>query len=48
MREFGDVNASVRELRHALRLARRTGSAEREVDVLASLGVGLDYAGRTA
>jgi len=47
LREFGDVNASVRELRHALRLARRTGSAEREVDVLASLGVGLVYAGRT-
>ena len=32
----------------ALRLARRTGSAEREADVLASLGVALVYAGRTA
>ncbi len=48
MREFGDVNASVAELRLALRLARATSSAEREVDVLASLGVGLVYAGRTA
>jgi tetratricopeptide (TPR) repeat protein len=48
LREFGDVSASVRELRRALRVARQTGSAEREVEVLASLGVGLVYAGRTA
>ena len=48
MREFGDVAASVRELRGALRLARQSGSAEREVDVLGSLGVGLVYAGQTA
>ena len=48
LREVGDVNAGVRELRDALRLARRTGSAEREADVLASLGVALVYAGRTA
>ena len=48
MREVGDVNAGVRELRTALRLARRTGSAERAADVLASLGVALVYAGRTA
>jgi tetratricopeptide (TPR) repeat protein len=47
LREFGDVAASVWELRRALRLARHSGSAEREVDVLASLGVGLVYAGRT-
>ena len=32
----------------ALRLARRARSAEREADVLASLGVALVYAGRTA
>ena len=48
LREFGDAEAGVRELRAALRLARRTGSAEREADVLASLGVALVYAGRTA
>jgi tetratricopeptide (TPR) repeat protein len=47
LREFGDVQAGVRELRAALRLARRSGSAEREADVLAALGVGLVYAGRT-
>jgi tetratricopeptide (TPR) repeat protein len=48
LREFGDVEAAVRELRQALRLARRTGSAERETDVLASLAVALVYAGRTS
>jgi tetratricopeptide (TPR) repeat protein len=48
LREFGDVEAGVRELRLSLRLARRSGLAEREADVLATLGVGLVYAGRTA
>ena len=48
LRDFGDVEAGVRELRQALRQARRTGSAEREADVLAGLGVALFYAGRTA
>ena len=48
LRDFGDVEAAVRELRQALRLARRIGSAEREAEVLASLGVALVYAGRTA
>ena len=47
LREFGDVEAGVREARAALRLARRSGSAEREVDVLASLGLALVHAGRT-
>jgi tetratricopeptide (TPR) repeat protein len=47
LREFGDVAASVRELRRALRCARRSGSAEREVDVLSTLAVALVYAGRT-
>src|SRR5580658_10873595 len=42
-REFGDVEASVRELRVALRLAHQADSAEREADVLASLGVALVY-----
>ena len=35
-------------MRQALRQARRTGSAEREADVLAGLGVALVFAGRTA
>ena len=48
LRDTGDVNAGVRELRGALQLARRTGVAEREADVLGSLGTALIYAGRTA
>ena len=48
LRDFGDVEAGVRELRQALRQARRTGSAEREAEVLASLGMALVFAGRTA
>src|SRR5215472_11926804 len=48
LREFGDVHEGVNELRQALRLARRTGLLSREVECLASLGVALAYAGRTA
>jgi tetratricopeptide (TPR) repeat protein len=48
LRDTGDVGAGIRELRHALRLARRIGSAEREADVLGSLGAALVYSGRTA
>ena len=48
LRDIGDVGAGIRELRHALRLARRIGSAEREADVLASLGAALVISGRTA
>jgi tetratricopeptide (TPR) repeat protein len=48
LRDFGDIEAGVRELRQALHQARRTGSAERETDVLAGLGVALVFAGRTA
>jgi tetratricopeptide (TPR) repeat protein len=48
LRDIGDIKAGVRELREALRLARRTGSAEREADVLGSLGTALVHAGRTA
>ena len=48
LRDIGDVDAGVRELRAALRLARLTGSAEREADVLASLGLALAFARRTA
>ena len=48
LREVGDVDAAVRELRRARRLARRSGSADREADVLATLGLALVFAGRTA
>ena len=48
LRDSGDVEAAIRESRAALRLARRTGSAEREAEVLSSLGIALVYAGRTA
>src|SRR4051812_38843552 len=47
LREFGDIDAAVDELRIARRLARRSNSAEREADVLATLGVTLVFAGRT-
>jgi len=47
LREFGDVEAAVRELREALRLAHHARTPGRETDVLASLGVALVYAGRT-
>jgi tetratricopeptide (TPR) repeat protein len=48
LRDTGDVNAGVSELRAALRLARRVGAAGREADVLGSLGIALVQAGRTA
>jgi tetratricopeptide (TPR) repeat protein len=48
LRDTGDVTAAVAELRRALRAARAAGSAEREADVLASLGVALVQANRTA
>ena len=38
----------MRELRRALQLARQSGTAEREADVLGSLGTALIYAGQTA
>jgi tetratricopeptide (TPR) repeat protein len=47
LREFGDIDAAIQELRMARQLARRAGSAEREADVLATLGVALVFAGRT-
>jgi tetratricopeptide (TPR) repeat protein len=47
LREFGDIDAAVGELRTARRLASRSGSADREADVLATLGVALIFAGRT-
>jgi tetratricopeptide (TPR) repeat protein len=47
LRDVGDVDAGVRELRTALRLARRIRSQDREADVLAALGVALVFVGRT-
>jgi tetratricopeptide (TPR) repeat protein len=47
LRDLGEIGAGIAELRAALRLARRTGSVEREADVLAALGVALVQAGRT-
>jgi tetratricopeptide (TPR) repeat protein len=47
LREFGDVDAGIGELRKALRLADQTGSVRRQAEVLASLAVALVYAGRT-
>ncbi|HET8659077.1 MAG TPA: CHAT domain-containing protein [Micromonosporaceae bacterium] len=46
-RDFGDVTRAVGQLRHAVRLARRSGSAAREADVLATLGIALVHCGRT-
>jgi len=47
LREIGNVEGGVRELRAAVRLARQAGSREREADARAALGVGLVRAGRT-
>jgi tetratricopeptide (TPR) repeat protein len=48
LRDTGDVNSAIGELRSALRSARRAESPARESDVLASLGVALVQANRTA
>jgi hypothetical protein len=48
LREFGDIEASIAELRVAQRLAARAGSADREADVLGTLGFALVLAGRAA
>ena len=47
LRDHGDVSKALGELRHALRFARRSGSADRETDVLATLGIALIHAGRS-
>src|SRR6266508_3429578 len=44
-RDFGDLALAIREFRAALRLARQSGRADREADVLASLGLALAFAG---
>jgi hypothetical protein len=48
LRDFGDATAAIGELRAALRLARLAGSAERQSDVQATLGVAMVVSGRTA
>ena len=47
LREYGDIEAAIGELRIARNLARRAGSADREADVLSTLGFTLVVAGRT-
>jgi tetratricopeptide (TPR) repeat protein len=47
LREYGDIDAAVEELRIARRLARRSGSTGREADVLGTLGIALVFAGRS-
>ncbi|MFH8440598.1 CHAT domain-containing protein [Streptomyces sp. NPDC018026] len=46
-RDFGDTRQALAHLRRARDLAARADSAEREADVLATLGVALVHAGRT-
>jgi len=48
LREFGDIEAAIAELRVARRFAVRAGSADREADVLGTLGFALVLAGRAA
>lgn len=46
-RDFGDLGVALDHLRRARDFAARADSAEREADVLATLGVALVHAGRT-
>ncbi|WP_155059294.1 CHAT domain-containing protein [Streptomyces blattellae] len=46
-RDFGDLRIALRHLRRARDLAARAGSADREADVLGTLGVALVHAGST-
>src|SRR6266487_3526724 len=47
LRDFGDINAAVAELRMSVRQARAGHSAERLADARAALGTALVLAGRT-
>lgn len=47
LRDFGDIREAVAELNAAHRHARKAADADREADILASLGVALVMAGRT-
>jgi tetratricopeptide (TPR) repeat protein len=46
-RDFGELPSAITELRLALAFARRSRSADREVDVLATFGVALVHHGQT-
>ncbi|MBB6473383.1 CHAT domain-containing protein [Sphaerisporangium rubeum] len=46
-RDFGDLTVALGHLRRARALARRSGSADREADALAALGVAVVHAGHT-
>lgn len=47
LRDFGDADAGIAELRAALRLARAASSQQRQADVLATLGAALIQSGRS-
>jgi tetratricopeptide (TPR) repeat protein len=46
IRDLGDMAGAMRELRTALRLARRSGDPDRAADVMATLGISLCVVGR--
>jgi len=46
-RDFGDLRVAVGQLRRAVTLARRSGSADRTADAMATLGVALVHSGRS-
>lgn len=46
LREFGDIDQSIADLRSAVRFARLAGDAGRAADAQASLGIALTMAGR--
>ncbi len=47
LRDRGDVSGAIAELKNGLRLARASGSTEREVDIKATLGIALAWGGRS-
>jgi tetratricopeptide (TPR) repeat protein len=47
LRDHGDLPGAIAELRKAIRLARMSGSQDREVDAQATLGIALAWAGRS-
>ncbi|SDW74633.1 CHAT domain-containing protein [Amycolatopsis xylanica] len=46
-RDFGDLSTAITHLRRALRLAEQAGSAERQSDVRATLGIAIVHTGQT-
>ena len=47
LRNFGDVGAAIEEFKQARRFAHKAGDLDREIDILASLGMALVRAGQT-